>query len=206
MPTYDPVRNYDVGDATKIEVFDRLDDNIASIYDSLRGIVELHLPISAFRPHASGGCGPVEDLLLSSGRYLAAAPFGASAVESASLAIRLPKRWNLGTFTFEPYGLNTAGGSGAVVLQMAGVAVSDGDSLDAAVGTFQTSTDTIQAAKNLMVGPASSAITLAGSPAYKDLLRLVIQRDPVAAGDTYGSSYYVHGVVVRLTVTEPTDA
>jgi len=206
MAVYNATNPVAPGLATLVDHYDRVFNNTVAIYDSLRGIVELHLPMSAFRPHASGGCGPVADVLLSSGRYIAGAPFGASAIEAASLAIRLPKRWNLGTFTFEPYGFNTAGGSGAIVLQMAGVAVSNDDSLDAATGSSQSSTDTILAANDLMVGPESNAITIAGTPAYKDLLRLVLQRDPTAVGDTYGSPYYVHGVIVRITVTEPTDA
>ncbi len=161
---------------------------------------ELAIPISYFRPHASGGCGALEDVLLSSGRYASACPFDGTSIESASCFLPLPRRWNLGTFTFEPYGFNTAGGSGAVVLQMAAVAAGDGETKDAAVGTFQTSTDTILTAKFQAVGPVSSAITIAGTPAVADGIRFVLQRDPTAGGDTYASDYYVETVKVRLTM------
>lgn len=202
---YDPVNPVDVGLATKVDQWDTLWNNVQSIYDSLRGVHEIFIPATAFRPHTSGGCGALEDLLLSSGRYIAAYPFGASAVESLSMVWEPPRSWDLGTVTFQPSLLNTAGGSGAVVMQMAGVAVSDNDTLDAAVGTFQTSTDAVLAAENRMLGPESSPITIAGTPAALDLVRFVVQRDPVAGGDTYGSVIYFTGMRLRITTTWPTD-
>ena len=202
---YNPTNPVSPGLATKVDHWDTLWENAQSIYDSLRTVNELWIPAAALRPHASGGCGPLEDLLLSSGRYVQGMPFDPTSLESASLAIAMPKRWNKGTFTFQPLLMNTAGGSGAVVFQMAAVAASDDDTLDVAVGTAQTSTDTVLAAKDLMLAPQSAAITMAGSPANGDLSRLVIQRDPTAGGDTYASDIYLLGVVLRLTVSEPND-
>ncbi|HYE86913.1 MAG TPA: hypothetical protein VEA16_11195, partial [Vicinamibacterales bacterium] len=161
---------------------------------------EFTLPISFFRAHPSGGCGALEDVLLSAGRYAQGCPFDGSSIESAYCFYPLPRRWNLGTFTFQPYGFNTAGGAGAVVLQMAAVAAGDNESKDAAVGTFQTSTDTILAAKNQAIGPESAAITIAGTPAINDGVRFVLQRDPTAGGDTYASNYYVECVKIRLSM------
>ena len=166
---------------------------------------QLFVPAAAIRPHTSGGCGWAEDLLLSAGRYIAACPFDPTSIESGSFFIALPKSWNEGTVTFQPLHLNIAGGSGAVVWQMAGVASSDDDTLDVAVGTFQTSTDTILTAEDLMVGPASAAITIAGTPAAGDLVRFVVQRDPTAGGDTYASDVYLLGVMLKFTTDAPTD-
>lgn len=205
VDTYDPVNPVAVGNATKVDQWDTLWTNVDGIYNSLRGVHELFVPAAAFRPHLSGGCGAVEDILLSSGRYVAGLPFDAAAVESASLLIALPQSWNRSTITFQPLLMNTAGGAGAVVMQMAAVSAGDDDTLDAAVGTFVTSTDTVLAAKDLMLAPESAAMTVAGAPAAGDLQRLVLQRDPVAAGDTYGSDIYVIGVKLRITTTWPTD-
>lgn len=205
VDNYNPVIPYAVGDATKIEYFDWFAVNVDSIYDSLRGVHELFLPASALRPHPSGGCGPLEDLLLSSGRYVAGYPFDPTSIESASFGIALPQSWNRGTVTFQPLLLNTAGGSGAVVTQVAAVSAGDDETLDAAVGTFVTSTDTVLAAKRLMLGPESAAITIAGTPAAGDFQRFVFQRDPTAGGDTYASDIYLLGVKLRLTTTWPTD-
>jgi hypothetical protein len=206
VAVYNATNPVSVGLATKVDHFDRVFNNTVAIYDSLRDVNEVFIPAAAFRPHASGGCGVLQDILLSSGRYVQGLPFDPTSIESASFAIAFPKRWNEGTITFQPLHMNTAGGSGAVVWQMAGVAAGDDDALDAAVGTYQTSTDTILAAEDLMAGPQSAAITIAGTPAAGDLTRLVIQRDPTAGGDTYASDDYLLGVVLRLTTAEPNDA
>lgn len=204
MP-YNPTNPVAVGLATKVDQWDLLWNNVQSIYDSLRSLDEWPIPAAAFRPHASGGCGALEDILLSSGRYVQGLPFDPTSIESASFALPLPKRWNRGTFTFQPLLMNTAGGAGAVVCQLAAVAASDDDPLDVAVGTFQTSTKTVLAAKDFMLGPESAAITMAGPPAVGDLSRFVIQRDPTAGGDTYASDIYFLGVILRLTSSEPND-
>lgn len=170
------------------------------------GVHELAIPAAAIRPHDSGGCGILESLLMSSGRYVQGLPFDATAIESASFQLSLPAGWNEGTITAQFKTLNIAGGSGAFVFQLAGVAAGDDDSLDAAVGTFQTATDTILAAKDLMVGPQTSAITIAGTPVAGDLTRFVVQRDPTAGGDTYASDVYLLEVIIRLTLAESADA
>lgn len=180
--------------------------NPQALYDSLRSTNELWIPASAWRPHASGGCGALEDVLLSSGRYVQGLPFDGTSIESASMTMAIPKRWNESTVTFQPCWMNTAGGSGAVVWQLSGVSASDDDTLDVAVGTAQTSTDTVLVAEDFALGPISSAITIAGTPIAGDLTRLVIQRDPTAGGDTYASDAYLIGVIVRLTTAEPNDA
>lgn len=180
-------------------------DNIIALHAMMRGVNELWIPAAALRPHASGGCGPLEDILLSAGRYIQGLPFDPASIESASLTIALPKRWNEGTVTFQAMLFNTAGGSGAVVFQLAAIAAGDDDTLDAAVGTPQTSTKTVLAAEDLMLSPQSLAITIAGTPVTGDLTRFVIQRDPTAGGDTYASDIYLAGIVLRLTVDEAND-
>lgn len=169
------------------------------------GVKDLYIPFGAFRPKLSGGSAIVSDELMSAGRYVQGGAFGASATESASLMFRFPKSWNRGTVTFQPYWFNLAGGVGAVVWSFGGVAASDSDSLDAALGTEQTSTDTALGAKVLAVGPESAAITIAGSPQIGDLCRLEVSRTPLAGGDTYGSPAYLAGVNLRLTTDNADD-
>lgn len=180
--------------------------NPIALYDSLRSTNELWVPAPAWRPHASGGCGALEDLLMSSGRYIQGLPFDASSIESASIGIAIPKRWDEGTITMQPFWLNTAGGSGGVVWQLAGVSAGDDDTLDVAAGTAQTSVDTALVAKDLAVGPQTSAITIAGTPTAGDVTRLVLQRDPTHGSDTYASDAYLIGTVLRLTTADANDA
>jgi hypothetical protein len=201
--SFTPLPNVSTGELATAADHNTLLANVAGL---ITGLHELHIPIGAFRPHASGGCGPVEDVLLSSGRYISGMPFDPSSIEAASMVFAFPKRWNEGTITVQVYTFNTAGGSGAFVFQASAVAVGDDETLDAAPGTAQTMTDTVLAAKRLQVSPQSAAITIAGTPAVSDLVRLVVQRDPTAGGDTYASDVYVAGVKLRLTVDASEDA
>jgi hypothetical protein len=170
------------------------------------GLKDLFLPVASFRPKLSGGCGALQDYLLSAGIYVSAMPFSSSATNGASMTLRLPKSWNKGTITAQPYWLNTAGGAGDVVWSVSVVAASDTDTLDVATGTPQTSTDTAQSAEVLAIGPATSAITVAGTPANGDLLRFDVERTPLAGGDTYGSDALLAGIHLQLTTDNADDA
>lgn len=131
--------------------------------------------------------------------------FDQTTQEFAVAIAKLPKRWNLGTFTFRPL-WTAASGSGGVVWAVEALAVGDDDTLDAAYGTAQTSTDTLLSANDLHVGPESSAITAAGTPAAGDILLLRVKRVPADAGDTLAADANLLGIVVTWTQTIGSDA
>jgi len=168
------------------------------------GIKDLWIPITAFRPKPSGGCNPAEDILLSSGRYVTACGFPDGSTTGASFGFPFPKSWNRSTLTFQPYWLVTSG-TGAVVWSHSLVAAGDNETLDVAIGTPQTSTDTALSAKNLAIGPESAATTVSGSPQVNDWCRWDLERTPGAAGDTLNATAYLIGIKVRLTTDAPDD-
>ena len=86
------------------------------------------------------------------------------------------------------------------------LAAGDDDTLDAAYGTAQTSADTLLSANDLHVGPESSAITAAGTPAAGDILLLRVKRVPADAGDTLAADANLLGIVVTWTQTIGSDA
>ena len=131
--------------------------------------------------------------------------FDQTTQEFAVAIAKLPKRWNLGTFTFRPL-WTAASGSGGVVWAVEALAVGDDDTLDAAYGTAQTSTDTLLSANDLHVGPESSAITAAGTPTAGDVLLLRVKRVPADAGDTLAADANLLGIVVTWTQTIGSDA
>lgn len=131
--------------------------------------------------------------------------FDQTTQEFAVAIAKLPKRWNLGTFTFRPL-WTAASGSGGVVWAIEALAVGDDDTLDAAYGTAQTSTDTLLSANDLHVGPESSAITAAGTPAAGDILLLRVKRVPADAADTLAADAKLLGIVVTWTQTIGSDA
>lgn len=131
--------------------------------------------------------------------------FDQTTQEFAVAIAKLPKRWNLGTLTFRPL-WTAASGSGGVVWSVEALAVGDDDTLDAAYGTAQTSTDILLSANDLHVGPESSAITAAGTPAAGDVLLLRVKRVPADAGDTLAADAKLLGIVVTWTQTIGSDA
>jgi hypothetical protein len=164
---------------------------------------ELYVPAPAMRPLTSGGCGPLEDA--TSTNVISGMPFDATSSEGAYFWIALPKGWNEGTITGQFYTFNKAGGSGNFVFSLAGLAVSDDDSISGSLGTAQQVTDGILASYDVQIGPETAAITIAGTPATGDLVLLVAKRLPADAADTYGSDVYLAGVKLRLTTDTETD-
>lgn len=130
--------------------------------------------------------------------------FDATTQEFAQFTVAFPKGWNLGTVTFIPY-WTAASGSGGVTWGLAGVAVSDDDVIDAAFGTAQTSADTLIATTDVHVGPESSAITIAGTPAVGDIVYFQINRTVADANDTLGVDARLIGIKMIYTTSSGTD-
>jgi hypothetical protein len=163
------------------------------------------VPASAMVPRATNGAAAVTSELGTNRVMLRTLDFDPTTQEFAQFTIAMPKAWNEGTVTFQPYW--TAGsGSGGVVWQLAGLARSDDDPLGAAFGTAQNSTDTFIAANDLHIGPESAAITIGGSPAENDLVVFEVRRVPGDAGDTLAVDAKLLGVKIFITLNAPTDS
>lgn len=99
-----------------------------------------------------------------------------------------PNAWNAGTVTFRVRWRSTTGASTeTLVMELACVAVSNDDALDAAMGTGQTSTDTWIANGDEHISPESAAITCAGTPAKGDTIQFKLQRN--VAGDNVADAF-----------------
>lgn len=128
--------------------------------------------------------------------------FDATTSEIVQFEIAFPKSWNLGTVTFIPY-WTAASGSGTAIWALSAVARSDDDPLDVAFGTAQTSTDTLIAAYDMHVGPESSAITIAGTPATGDGVNFKLVRD---ISDTLAVDAKLIGIRLVYSTSAATDA
>lgn len=132
--------------------------------------------------------------------------FDASTQEFAQFSVAFPKGWNEGTVTFIPYWSHASTTTNfGVVWGMDAVAISDDDTLDVAFGTEQTSTDTGGTTNDLYVGPESSAITIAGTPAEGDIVQFRVHRNPSDGSDTMAIDARLHGVKVIFTINANTD-
>lgn len=127
--------------------------------------------------------------------------FDQTTSESAQFTVAFPASWNLSTVTFIPY-WTAASGTGDVTWALSGVAISNDDVIDAAFGTAQSSTDTLIATTDIHVGPESSAITIAGTPAAGDIVYFKIARD---IADTLNADARLIGIKLIYTATVNTD-
>lgn len=186
-------------------VVEELTPTAARTLLAIDGTQEWTIWASNWTPQATNGASRGIAYMATNLQPVETLDFDTTTQEFAAIHIKLPKRWNLGTLTFQPI-WTAASGSGGVVWALEAVAISDGETLDAAYGTAQTSTDTLSTVNYLHVGPASSAITAAGTPAAGDVLCLRIKRVPADGSDTLAADAKLLGAIVTWTSSAGNDA
>jgi len=142
----------------------------------------LWIPASAMKNNATSpaSCGDTYDSGSNDVTITVCAFDTGATEERADFQVAMPKSWNEGTFTAIPITTSTAGTVGQTVeYEIACVAVSAGDTLNATMGTAQTSSATLPASPaNLSyAGAESSAITCAGTPAENDYVAFRVSRN-----------------------------
>jgi hypothetical protein len=169
------------------------------------GLMTIWVPASAMTPKAVNGAAQGTYDSGSNDVTIPTLDFDSATGEFAQFSIGMPKSWDEGTVTFIPYWTNT-GGTAAQTLRwtLAGVAVSNDDTLNAAMGTAGNSDDVVLAQNDLHIGPTSSAITIGGTPAEGDLVIFQVGRD-VANDNMVGDALLV-GIKLLITTNAATDA
>lgn len=169
------------------------------------GRQSMYVPASGMYPKAVNGA---EEITYDSGSNdvtIRALGFDTTTQEYAQFEVAMPKSWDEGTVTFVPYWTNTGGSSTQTVSwTLAGVAISNDDTLNASLGTAQSSSDTWLAQNDLHVGPESSDITIGGSPAEGDLLIFQVSRD--VANDNMAGDAVLLGIMLFFTINASNDA
>lgn len=161
------------------------------------GASNIWIPASALIPKTTSGCGVNSSETTTNDQNYDSADFDAGADELADFMLILPNNWNYGTVTFRPY-WTADSGSGTVCWALKGVAYADDDALDTAGGTAQTSTDTLLAAGDMHVGPASSAITIGGTAAANKPVQFTVYRD--VSEDTLAVDARLLGIEILYTL------
>jgi hypothetical protein len=124
--------------------------------------------------------------------------FDAAAIEYAQAMVIMPNNWNAGTITSK-FHWTAASGSGDVVWQLSGRSYANDDAIDQATGTPQTATDTLTAANDVDISPATSAITLTGTAANGNPIVYELSRKATDAGDTLAVDARLLGVEISYT-------
>ena len=133
--------------------------------------------------------------------------FDATTAEYAQFSINMPKGWDEGTITAAFVWSHAATTTNfGVAWELAGVAVSDDDAMDVAFGTAGTVTDTGGTTNDAYITAASSAITIAGTPAVNDLVMFQVNRAPANGSDTMAIDARLHGVRLMYSINTLTDA
>lgn len=160
------------------------------------GATNLWIPASAWIPRTTGGCGVdsreigatnrtnVDELLFDTGTE-----------EFAQALVVMPSNYNNSTITARFY-WTAASGSGGVAWGISGRAYGDDDALDQASGTRIVVTDTFIAANDVHVTSATSAVTIAGTPAANKAVNFQISREVGNGSDTLGVDARLLGVEI----------
>jgi hypothetical protein len=161
----------------------------------------LWIPAAGIRPSSTGGCAALALVATSANQPdISSLDFDATTAEYAQFWVRMPKNWNEGTITAQFYWSHAATTTNfGARWGIQGVAVSDDDTIGVAYGTAQEVTDTGGTTNDLYVSSATSAITIAGTPAAGDMCAFRVYRDPVNAGDTMAIDARLHGVAIFYT-------
>lgn len=168
--------------------------------DPYRTIV---IPAGSMSPTTTSGCAAVATVEAGTNDVdYKVLDFDTTTVESAWTLFQMPNSWDGGTITFQPV-WTAASGSGTVCFGLKGRAFADDDAIDQAYGTEQTSTDTLITAGDIHIGPESSAITLAGTPAGGQVVQLKITRQ--TGSDTLGVDARLIGIRLLYKVAKYSD-
>lgn len=173
---------------------------------SAAGRHTLWIPAAAMTPSASGGSAALAQVATAANRPdIVTLDFDASTQEHAQFSIAAPKSWDEGTVTAEFIWSHAAATAFDVIWGLQGVAVGDGDSINAAYGTAQEVADTGGTADDLHVSPETAAITLIGSPAEGDVLFFRVYRKAADGDDTLDADARLHGIRLFITTNASTD-
>ena len=164
----------------------------------------LWIPAGAWKPTKTAGCADLASTQTSSNKdmyeYLA---FDGSTEEYADCNIVMPEEWDRGTIKAKVYWIPATGCSqgDTVEWELAAVAVSDDDDIDASLGTSQVISDTVLAGKegDLHITGATPAITVGGSPALGDLIHLKLSRN-VSGTDDMTEDAWLVGVLIQYGI------
>jgi hypothetical protein len=169
------------------------------------GVQDLFIPASAMWPRVTSGCSVLTQYEMTTSLFnVQGLEFSNTVQQFAQFQVVLPRKWNNSTITAVVYWKPLSSGTGDVQWGISAGAYSNDDALTVALGTAQTVDDTFIATDDLHVTSATSAITVAGTPADADFLAIQVSRNP--GSDTLDVNAVLLGVSIRITTDAAKDA
>ena len=168
----------------------------------------IYIPAQSIVPRATTGAAPGSFQSFNFLTNTLSLDFDSIIQEFGQFQIGMPKSWDEGTVTYDviwSYSTNTTVNFG-VVWSLAGVALSDGNSIDTAFGTAVLVTDTGGATNAVYDSPESSAVTIGNVPAENDLVIFQVSRVTSDVNDTLAVDARLLGIRLYYTVVSGNDA
>lgn len=189
------------GTFTGQQTFDTL-PTVSGTGVMLQGVHTVPILAASMLSRTTNGAANGLTELVTNDVMLASKDFDQTTSEGVQFYIPMPKSWNEGTVTAQ-FGWTAASGAGTVTWSIAGTAFSDDDALDTAFSGAQSTTDTLITANDLHISSATSAITIAGTPAESDFVLFQITRD---ISDTLTADAKLLWCKIFVTYTSANDA
>lgn len=147
----------------------------------------------------SGAGGPTRVQYTTNKQNVYLLDFDSGSDEYAEWTLVMPTDWNAGTVTAIFYWLANSSSTNSVVWALQGRSYGDGEAIDAAWGTAQTVTDANTGTNQINISAATSAITLAGTPAASELVQFRAYRDADNGSDNLAVDARLLAVRVMFT-------
>lgn len=178
-----------------------LEGNDPVLRDSDLGKQTVFIPAASMLAATTNGPASADIEATTNAQNYTVLDFDASTDEYAHFQIAMPKSWDEGTVTFQVFWSTTATDTDGVAWGLQGVAVSDGDTIDASWGTAVVVTDDAQsAAGDVLVTAESSAVTIGGTPAAGDMSFFRLFRDVSDANDDMTEDARLIGIKLIYTI------
>ena len=171
------------------------------------GKESMWIPAGTMKPTVSNGCAALTSVETTSGRPdMIVLDFDKDSDEFAQFSIAFPKSWDEGTITYQVYWAGIAATTG-VAWSLAGVAVSNNETIDVAFGTAVVIQDDAQGAvEEVCVTAESGAVTIAGTPAADDLCFFAISRDVSDSNDDMAGDARLLGIKIFFNTDTKNDS
>jgi hypothetical protein len=182
------------------------DATIASTPVSPVGKQTIWIPAVAMTPRTSNGAAVGIAETSTYKNMLHTLDFATGADEFAQFCIQMPKSWDEGTLTAVfVWSHSTTTTNFGVSWWIQAVALANGEALDVSYGTSVEAQDTGGDTDYVYISPATSAMTVSGSPAANEYVMFQVFRDVSDAGDTLGIDARLHGIQLYYTTDAGTD-
>ncbi|MDA1330693.1 MAG: hypothetical protein O3B43_06485 [Chloroflexi bacterium] len=180
-------------------------DNLNYLYS---GKEAFYVPASAMRAATTNPCGGVTQTELTAGQAeIIYRTFDKDADEFAIFQVVMPKKWNLGTVSFQASWFASDANSTGVTIGLDAVAVADGEDMDVAFGTTVVITDNQQANQYDLLRTAESAsVTIAGTPGEGDMINFRVSRDVSDVNDNLAADLWLAGITIYFTSNQHFEA